>query len=112
MTRIGQLNRRLTLEAPIAVSDGVGGTSLAWRPMAKLWAEVRSRLGDKGQWAEAVASEATHLIRIRRTRQLASNMRFSEGERIFEIRSVIEDGRHWTDCLCREKPLPASTQTS
>ena len=111
MTTIGQLNRRLTLEAPIAVSDGVGGTTVTWQPVAKLWAEVRSRLGDKRQWAEAVTSEATHLIRIRRTRQLASNMRFTEGAQVFEIRSVIEDGRHWTDCLCREKPLPSAPQT-
>jgi SPP1 family predicted phage head-tail adaptor len=109
MTRIGQMNRRLTLEAPVAVGDGAGGTTVTWRPVAKLWAEVHSRLGDKRQWAEALTSEATHLIRIRRTRQLASNMRFTEGARIFEIRSVIEDGRHWTDCLCREKPLPSST---
>jgi SPP1 family predicted phage head-tail adaptor len=109
MTRIGQMNRRLTLEAPVAVGDGSGGTTVTWQPVAKLWAEVQSRLGDKRQWAEALTSEATHLIRIRRTRQLASNMRFTEGARIFEIRSVIEDGRHWTDCLCREKPLPSST---
>jgi SPP1 family predicted phage head-tail adaptor len=109
MTRIGQMNRRLTLEAPVAVADGTGGTTVTWQPVAKLWAEVQSRLGDKRQWAEALTSEATHLIRIRRTRQLASNMRFTEGARIFEIRSVIEDGRHWTDCLCREKPLPSST---
>jgi SPP1 family predicted phage head-tail adaptor len=112
VTRIGQLNRRLTLEAPVAVSDGVGGTMVTWQPVTKLWAEVRSRLGDKRQWAEALTSEATHLIRIRRTRQLASTMRFTEGDRVFEIRSVIEDGRHWTDCLCREKPLPTSTQSS
>ena len=106
MTRIGQLNRRLTLEAPIAASDGAGGATVTWQPVARLWAEVRSRLGDKRQWAEAVTSEATHLIRIRRTKRLASNMRFTEGARVFEIRSVIEDGPHWTDCLCREKPLP------
>ena len=112
MTRIGQLDRRLTLEAPVAVSDGVGGTMVTWQPVTKLWAQVRSRLGDKRQWAEALTSEATHLIRIRRTRQLASTMRFTEGDRVFEIRSVIEDGRHWTDCLCREKPLPTPTQSS
>lgn len=112
MTRIGQLNRRLTLEAPVAVSDGAGGTNVTWQPVAKLWAEVRSRLGNERQWAEALTSEATHLIRIRRTRQLASNMRFTEGTRVFQIRSVIEDKRHWTDCLCQEKPLPASTITS
>ena len=64
------------------------------------------------QWAEAVTSEATHIIRIRRTKTLGSNMRFTEGTRIFEIRSVIEDGPHWTDCLCREKPLPPLTQPS
>lgn len=112
MTKIGQLNRRLTLEAPVAVSDGVGGTSVSWQPVAKVWAEVRSRLGEKRQWAEALTSEATHLIRIRRTKALGSNMRFTEGARVFEIRSVVEDGRHWTDCLCREKPLPAPTQPS
>jgi SPP1 family predicted phage head-tail adaptor len=112
VTTIGQLNRRLTLEAPFVVSDGVGGTTVTWQPVAKLWAEVRSRLGDKRQWAEAITSEATHLIRIRRTKQLASNMRFTEGTRVFEIRSVIEDGRHWTDCLCREKPLPSTTLPS
>jgi len=112
VTNIGQLNRRLTLEAPIAVSDGVGGTIVTWRPVAKLWAEVNSRLGDKRQWAEALTSEATHHIRIRRSKTLASNMRFTEGARVFEIRSVIEDGRHWTDCLCREKPLPSTTLPS
>ena len=112
MTKIGELNRRVTLEAPVTVSDGAGGTTVSWQPVAKLWAEVQSRLGDKRQWAEALTSEATHIIRIRRTKTLGSNMRFTEGTRIFEIRSVIEDGPHWTDCLCREKPLPPLTQPS
>ncbi|MFW6076656.1 MAG: phage head closure protein [Hyphomicrobiales bacterium] len=112
MTRIGQLNRRLTLETPVATSDGAGGTVVTWQPVTKLWAQVRSRFGNERQWAEALASEATHVIRIRRTRQLASTMRFTEGKRVFEIRSVIEDGRHWIDCLCREKPLPTPTQSS
>jgi hypothetical protein len=39
-------------------------------------------------------------------------MRFTEGGRIFEIRSLIEDGRQWTDCLCREKPLASPNQQS
>jgi len=109
MTTIGELKRRLTLEAPFVVSDGVGGTTVTWQPVGKHWAEVRSRLGDKRQWAEALTSDATHLIRIRRTRKIGSNMRFTEGARVFEIRSVIEDGRQWTDCQCQEKPLPSST---
>ena len=112
MTTIGRLNRRLTLEAPVAASDGAGGTTVTWEPVAKVWAEVRSRLGNERQWAEALTSDATHLIRVRRTSRLGPNMRFTEGERIFEIRSLIEDGRQWTDCLCREKPLPSVAQPS
>ena len=112
MTKIGELDRRLTLEAPVTVSDGAGGTTVTWQPVAKVWAQVRSRLGDERQWAEALTAEATHLIRVRRTRVLASSMRFTEGARVFEIRSLIEDGRHWTDCLCREKPLPVAKQTA
>lgn len=112
MTTIGQLNCRLTLEAPATVGDGAGGTAVTWQPVAKLWAEVRSRLGNERQWAEALTSEATHLIRVRRNRQLGTNMRFTEGARVFEIRSVIANGRQWTDCLCQEKPLPSTTLQS
>jgi SPP1 family predicted phage head-tail adaptor len=112
VTTIGRLDRRLTLETPVATSDDVGGTMVTWQPVARLWAEVRSRFGNERQWAEALTSEATHLIRIRRTSGLGPNMRFTEGDRIFEIRSLIEDGRHWTDCLCREKPLPSPAQPS
>ena len=85
---------------------------MTWQPVATLWAEVRSRFGTEHQWAEALTSDATHLIRIRRTSGLGPNLRFTEGDRIFEIRSLIEDGRRWTDCLCREKPLPSPAQPS
>ena len=112
MTTIGELNRRLTLEAPVGVSDGVGGTTVTWQPVTTVWAQVRSRFGNKRQWGEALNSEITHRIRIRRTSELGPNMRFTEGGRIFEIRSLIEDGRQWTDCLCREKPLASPNQQS
>lgn len=105
MSPIGRLNRRLTLEAPQRSPDEAGGWNVTWAPVATLWAEVRSSLGRERPWAEAMTAEATHRIRIRHRTGVGAEMRFTLAGRIFEIRSVIENGRRWLICLCQEKPL-------
>lgn len=105
MTRIGRLDRRLTLEAPQTSPDGAGGTTVSWMPVATLWAEVRSALGGERPWAERLTAEATHRIRIRHRTDIGPEMRFTLADRIFDIRSIVEEGRRWVVCLCEEKPL-------
>lgn len=105
MTTIGRLSRRLTLEAPVATEDDAGGTAVTWQPVATLWAEVDSRFGRERSWAEALTTEATHRITIRRRRDIAPGMRFTEGARVFDMQSLVDEKRRWTVCLCQERPL-------
>jgi head-tail adaptor len=40
VTRIGDLNRRLVLEAPVESGDGVGGVTRSYATVTTLWAQV------------------------------------------------------------------------
>lgn len=40
VTNIGQLNRRLVLQAPVETTDGEGGVTRAYADVATLWAQV------------------------------------------------------------------------
>lgn len=105
MTAIGRLDRRLVLEAPQATADGAGGSAVAWTAVATVWAEVRSQPGGERLAGEAVTAEVTHRVRIRRRGDVRPSMRFLDGSRVLDIRSVVDDGRRWLLCLCQEKPV-------
>lgn len=101
-----KLNRRLTLEDPLRVSDGLGGFSTTWQPQGDLWAEVALRSGRE----TAGLSQTQLTIRLRAAPQGSSlrpraDQRFREGERIYHIDAVHESdaSRRYLTCRAHEE---------
>jgi SPP1 family predicted phage head-tail adaptor len=104
---IALLRHRLTLEAPQRAADGSGGAAVAWEPVAQVWASVRPLTGGEAAFADSTRGRITHEIWMRRRDVVAPHMRFRLGDRIFEIRAVIDvdERRRRFRCLCEEHDL-------
>jgi len=104
--RIASLRDRLTLEQPVRSPDGGGGASVAWQPVADVWARVRPVTGEERLAHDQVAGRLTHRISIRHRPGVTPAMRFRQGPRIYEIVAVLDNsGRAYLECLCEERSL-------
>jgi SPP1 family predicted phage head-tail adaptor len=104
--RIASLRHRITLEQPLPTPDGGGGASLAWEPVAELWAHVRPISGDERLIHDQVAGRLTHVVWLRHRPGVVPTMRLRQGARIYEIVAVLETPhRPFLKCLCEERSL-------
>lgn len=105
-----RLNRKLMLETPQQVSDGAGGFAQIWVPLGSLWAEVRARTGRETAQSGAPISAMSYRIIVRAApfgapERPAPQQRLREGERVFLITAVADegaDGRYLT-CFATEE---------
>ena len=110
MPGAGELTRRLSLEAPSAVTDATGGQVIVWAVLGEVWAEMRAvsgrerredpvRVGVTGWRVRIRAAAPGSLARPR------AGQRFRDGPRVFAIVSVAEaDGKgRWLECRCEEE---------
>jgi SPP1 family predicted phage head-tail adaptor len=81
----GELNRRLTLEAPLETPDGAGGVTRTYAAIATLWAQVTPVSARAEMSADRIAARVTHRIVIRAPRAVDTLSRFREGGRVFRI---------------------------
>ncbi len=101
MSSIGQLNRRLVLEARVAVPDGAGGFEVAWEAAGILWAGVEALAGSEAFEGGRPRPRQRYRIVVRGAPWGApsrprADQRLREGARIFDILSVAErDGEGW-----------------
>ena len=100
----------LILEQPERVSDGMGGHQLYWRPVARVWAEMRSGSGRERGGEVGPVSVTSWKITLRgaRTddpRRPRPEQRLRMADRIFLIDAVAEDGAdgRWLTCLAHEE---------
>lgn len=88
-----RLNRAFVLEAPLQVSDGAGGYVREWQPLGIHWQRLR----------RALAVRRPRLLRLFPAFRIGSSpqgassrpvagQRFREGNRIFNITAVAEQG--------------------
>jgi SPP1 family predicted phage head-tail adaptor len=104
--RIAALRDRLILEQPVRSPDGGGGASIAWDPIAELWASVCPISGDERLSHDQIAGRITHTVWLRHRPGLVPAMRFSQGARIYEIVAVLDTpSRTHLKCLCEERTL-------
>lgn len=107
---VPMLNHRLTLEAPVRVSDGAGGFSETWSSVGVLWAELVSRSGSESVQSGAPISKAGYKITVRTApvgdaARPVAQQRFRDGERIFAIQAVVDrDTRsRYLTCFANEE---------
>jgi SPP1 family predicted phage head-tail adaptor len=85
MTNIGELNRRLVLQAPVESDDGAGGVTRSYETVATLWAQVTS-VGARAEVEADVLGGARRIRIVIRTRSdVTTRHRFSEGARLYRI---------------------------
>jgi SPP1 family predicted phage head-tail adaptor len=102
MTDPGQLNWRLTLEAPVEAADGAGGVTRSHAAVATLWASLDpvSARGDVA--ASALGATITHRIGIRYRADITLRHRFRDGGRIFRIVAMRDRDRRFLDIDAEE----------
>lgn len=101
---VGALRRRLTLEAPVATPDGLGGTTQAFETVAALWAQLEWLSGGE-HWRRGRPEQvATHRVTLRWRPGVDAGQRLRDGNRLFDIRAVADpDGsRRRLICLVQE----------
>ncbi len=103
----GSLRHRVVLERAGKVADGGGGSLITWEMVTALWVAIRPLSGREKTGAGQFASSLSHEIILRYMPRLLPEMRFRKGERVFEIRAVMDvDEKHrWLRVLCEEKEL-------
>lgn len=102
---IGDLNKRIVIQAPTKVSDGMGGfmntyIAVASNVAAAIWPVSAN---DTIQ-ANATVMVVTHRIRIRYRSVLKTSWRVSWAGRYFTIVSIIDPSmdHKFLDLLCKE----------
>ncbi len=68
--RAGQLNRRITLQAPVTTLDAYGVPTPGWTDVVTVWADIQPLTGRELISADRMASVITHQITVRHSSQL------------------------------------------
>lgn len=108
-TKIGHLNRRIAIQAPVRVSDSHGGFTETWSTSFSAWAHIIPASTSQRFFADKTEMEITHNITIRYTSSLMPPTdyvayRVLYGTRVFHIQGIRnrEEQNIWLDLECVE----------
>ena len=87
---IGDLNRRLVLEAPVEAGDGAGGVTRAYGAAATLWAKVLPLSARADVAGDSLGAALRFRIVIRARGGVTARHRFRDGARIYRIVAINE----------------------
>lgn len=90
--RIGELNKRITINQKSDVSDGMGGSSIGWTPLATVWAHVRPKSGTEQNRNDGAQAVSGYLFVIRQRDDVLENMQIVWMGVPFNIRFVARHG--------------------
>jgi SPP1 family predicted phage head-tail adaptor len=95
-----ELNKRITIEAPVfGPSDG-GSATISWRPIGFVWAALRPTTGRETVTADGQSLQTTHHVWLRYRPDLTGAMRFRLGLRVFTIQSIRDPDERQRWLLC------------
>lgn len=90
MTAIGDLNRRLVLQAPVETADGAGGVARAFATVATLWAHVKPPSMRADVAAGSLGAALRYAIVIRARNDITTRHRFLDGMRVYRVIAARE----------------------
>ncbi|MGH6859929.1 MAG: phage head closure protein [Phyllobacterium sp.] len=101
----GSLSQALFLEAPLTIQDETGALETTWTEIARLWARVEPAGPGRRLFGEQALAEVTHVVTLRGRRDIAGDMRFRKGLRIFPILAMHDpdDTGRYLVCRVREE---------
>lgn len=88
MTEIGDLNRRLVLEAPVETADGEGGVTRSYATVTTLWAQVVPQGARSDVAADSLGAALGTRIVIRNRSDVTTRHRFQDGAAIYRVIAV------------------------
>ena len=88
MTEIGDLNRRLVLEAPVESDDGEGGVTRSFAAVTTLWAQVVPLTERADVTAASLGALLRYRIDIRYRSDVTTHHQFQDGTAIYRIIAV------------------------
>lgn len=103
--RIGDLNKRIDIEAPSRTPDGMGGFSISYISIDTSVAAAIWPISAAEQIrANSPTMICTHRIRIRFRRVFKASWKLKYGNRYFNIVSIINPGNEsrWLDIMVKE----------
>ena len=97
MSAVPRLTHRLTLEAPVRVTDGAGGATESWVAQGVLWAHLAARTGRDAALGRAPTARMAYKITVRAApvghpERPWPGQRLRDGSRLFHIHAVGERG--------------------
>ena len=90
MSAIGELNRRLVLQAPGESDDGAGGVARTFETVATLWAKVTPLSAVADVTADSLGPTLRAAIVIRKRDGITARHRLRDGERVYRIVAARE----------------------
>ena len=102
--RIGDLNKRITLQYQTKTPDGMGGFTVVWVDAATVWAAIWPVSATETIQAAQATMTITHRVRIRFRAVLKASWRVSWAGRYFNVVSIIDPNmaHRWLDLMCKE----------
>ncbi|HEU5017548.1 MAG TPA: phage head closure protein [Pseudolabrys sp.] len=85
MTAIGDLNRRLLLQAPAETADGAGGVSRSYETVTTLWAHVEPLSMRADVAAESLGAALRYRIIIRARDDITTRHRLVDGAHVYRV---------------------------
>lgn len=85
MTSIGDLNRRLVLEAPVESADGQGGVTRSYQTVTTLWAEVQPLGAGADVTAASLGAALRYRIIVRARDDVTTRHRFVDGAHVYRV---------------------------
>ena len=102
----GQLRHRVEILQRVKEKDKSGATVSVWRPLAKLWADVRHVSGSETMRNDVLTASVRASVRIRWRAGISADMRVRTENGVYVIRAVIPDlrRREFLDLTCESLP--------
>lgn len=85
MIGAGDLNRRLTMEAPSESDDGAGGVTRSYAAVATLWANVAPQAMRADIAAASLGAVQRFRIVVRRRDDVTTRHRLRDGDAVYAI---------------------------
>ena len=84
-TRIGDLNRRLVLQAPLESADDEGGVTRGYQTVATLWGEVLPLAAGADIAAGSLGATLRFRIIVRVRDDITTRHQFVDGEHVYRV---------------------------
>lgn len=100
--RIGELNRRITIQRATPTTNSYGEEIVTWSKLATAWAAMRNVPQKEPFAGDQFVSVVSTIFTLRHRSDVTAKMRIVDDGKIYEIDSVADpDGaRRFVECQC------------